>query len=119
MTSKDGDSSERAKGNTFMPDDTYVSAVRGALRIFRTAVTMLGRLDREIEAAWEAHNVERALYLEQVAADYAKERRRLAHSLLLATTLLQEAGARVPNPRWVPPPWVWREWQAICGHVEP
>jgi uncharacterized membrane protein YcjF (UPF0283 family) len=102
-----------------MSDDTYIGALRGALRTFRTAATVFGRLDREIEAAWDAHDVERAVYLEEVSAGYAKERRRLAHSLLLATARLEDAGATVPNPRWVRPPWLRREWEAICGREDP
>ena len=33
--------------------------------------------------------------------------------------LLEEASGRLPNPRWVTPPWVLREWETICDWVEP
>jgi hypothetical protein len=47
-------------------DETYIGALRSALRTFRTLATMLGRLDQEIEDSWDAQDVERAMYLEQV-----------------------------------------------------
>ena len=102
-----------------MPDETYIDALRASLRTFRTLATKLGRLDREIEEAWNAHDVEWALTLHQISADFEETRRRLAYSLLLATRRLEEAGARVPNPHWVPPPWLLQEWEAICYWVEP
>jgi len=107
-----------SKDNKPMSDDTYIAALRSALRTFRTLATMLGRLDQEIEESWNAHDVEWALVLQQILADCVKERRRLARSLLLAEMQLQEAGARVPNPRWVPPLWLLQEWEAICGREE-
>jgi len=102
-----------------MPDDPYIGALRGALRTFRTLTTMFGRLDREIEEAWDSHDVEWALSLEQLLAEYADRRRPLAKSLLLAAMRLEEAGAKVPNPRWVTPPWVLREWEAMCDQQTP
>ena len=101
-----------------MPDDSYIGALRGALRTFRTLATMFGRLDQEIEEAWAAHDVEQALYLEKILAEYADRRRPLAKSLLSAISLLEEASGRLPNPRWVTPPWVLREWEAICHRWE-
>ena len=101
-----------------MPDNSYIGALRGALRTFRTLATMFGRLDQEIEEAWAAHDVEQALYLEKISAQYADRRRPLARSLFSATTLLQKAGASVPNPRWVPPLWLQGAWEAICGGQE-
>ena len=101
-----------------MPDETYIGALCGALRAFRTAATLLGQLDRRIEEAYDAHDVEEALGWERISALYAKERRRLARSLLIAATRLEEAGSKVPNPCWRPPPWVLQEWEAICGREE-
>lgn len=102
-----------------MSDDSYIGALRGALRTFRTLATMFGRLDRELEEAWNSQDVEWALALEQIAAEYADRRKPLAKSLLSATSLLEEASGRLPNPRWVTPPWVLREWEKICGRQEP
>lgn len=42
----------------------------------------------------------------------------VAYSLLLATVQLQGAGASAPGPSWVPPPKLWREWEAICSQQE-
>jgi len=42
----------------------------------------------------------------------------VAYSLLLAAVQLQGAGASVPTPCWVPPPRVWRAWEAICSQQE-
>ena len=101
-----------------MPDDSYIGALRGALRTFRTLATMFGRLDREIEEAWDSHDVEQALYLEKISAEYADRRRPLAKSLLSAISLLEEASGRLPNPRWVSPLWLLQGWEAICGRQE-
>ena len=101
-----------------MPDETYIDALRAALRTFRTLATKLGRLDQELEESWDAHDVEWALVLQQILAEHADRRRSLVKSLLLAAMRLEEAGARVPNPRWRPPPWVLREWEAMCGRGE-
>ena len=102
-----------------MPDETYIGALRGALRTFRTLATMFGRLDRELEEAWAAHDVEQALYLEKISTEDADRRRPLAKSLLSAISLLEEAVGSLPNPRWVTPPWVLRQWEAMCDWVEP
>jgi len=73
-------------------DETYIGALRGALRTLRTIATMLGRLDEELQESWDAHNVEWALALEQILAEHEDRRRPLAKSLLLTTSLLEVGG---------------------------
>jgi len=100
-------------------EETYIGALKASLRTFRTAASMFGRLDREIEEAWDSGNVEWALSLEKLAVEYKEHRRRIAWSLYLATVRLQQAGAKIPNPRWKPPPWLLLEWEAMVDSAQP
>lgn len=91
-------------GSKPVPDETYMDALRHALKTFITAATLLGQVDQRIEEACNARDVEKALYWEQLLPRYADDQRELAYFLLLlalVTSRLEEVVGRALQPWWV------------------
>ena len=90
-----------------VPDETYMDVLRDALKTFVTLATLLGQVDQRIEEACNAHDVDKALYWEQLLPRYADDQRELVCFLLLlalVTSRLEEVVGRALQPCWVAPP---------------
>lgn len=94
-------------GSKPVPDETHMDALRHALETFITAATLLGQVDQRIEEACNAHDVDKALYWEQLLPRYADDQRELEYFLLLlalVTSRLEEVVGRALQPCWVAAP---------------
>ena len=97
---------ESKPGSRPVPDETYMDALRHALKTFITAPTLLGQVDQRTEEACNAHDVEKALYWEQLLPRYADDQRELVYFLLLlalVTSRLEEVVGRALRSCWVAP----------------
>jgi hypothetical protein len=104
-----------------MPDETYMDALRDTLKSFRTAATAFAYVEKRMEEGRHCQDTEELQYWEDIWKKHAGDRLGIALALLRAMNLFEQAGARIPNPRWKTPPWVYREWQSILvkGLTEP
>ena len=93
-------------GSKPVPDETHMDALWHALKTFITAATLLGQVDQRIEEACNAHDVDKALYWEQLLPRYADDQHELEYFLLLlalVTSRLEEVVGRALQPCWVAP----------------
>jgi hypothetical protein len=102
-----------------MGDDTYMGALREALKTFRTTATEFGYLENRMKEARDCQDDKESQYWEEVWQKYASDRLGIVLALLRTMSLFEQAGGRIPNPRWKTPAWVYEEWRTVfAGRID-